>query len=293
MALGGIVPDWLLSTMAAATLFTIMVDLGIAIVPLEFRWALARPGLMLKALFSAVICVPAIVWVVARAFDVPRPAEIGMMLMAVAPGAPVALRRSLDAGGHRAFAPALQITMAVGVIVTMPLWVAGFAVYYGSDASIDPRELARQVFVAQLLPLALGMALRRFAPRLALRIEPRLHRLGSLLLVGLLVLALIDIYQTVIGAGLRVAAAVVTVTLLALATGHALGGPVPATRTATAISTAARNAGLALLVAALNNAQPAIVATVLSYLVLSAFTIIPYVVWRSRAAQSAPRPNLS
>lgn len=291
MALGGIVPDWLLSTVAAATLFVIMFDLGIAIVPVEFRWAMERPGLMLKALFSVLVCVPAIVWIVARAFGLPRTVEIGMMLMAIAPGAPVALRRSLDAGGHRAFAPALQIALAVSAIVTMPLWIAALDVYYAGDASIEPGHLARQVFFAQLLPLGLGMLVRRLMPGLALRFEPRLHKLGSLLLMGLLVLALIDIYQTVLGAGLRVAGAVVAVTLLALATGHALGGPEPATRTATAISSAARNAGLALLVATINNAAPGIVATVLAYLVLSAFTIVPYVVWRSRVRQPAPKPN--
>ena len=43
--------------------------------------------------------------------------------------------------------------------------------------------------------------------------------------------------------------------------------------------------GIALLVVALNKAAPAIVATVLAYFVLSAFTIIPYVFWRRRAGQ--------
>lgn len=287
MSLGGVIPDWLLSAVAAATLFAVMFDLGLAIVPIEFRWVIARPGLLAKALFCVLIAVPAIVWSVARVFDVPRTAEIGMMLMAIAPGAPVALRRSLDAGGHRAFAPALQIVLAVTAIVSMPLWIAGLDEYYAGDASIDPRHLARQVFFAQLLPLALGMAARRFAPALSLRVESAVHKLASTLLILLLALALIDVYETVIGAGLRVTLAIVAATLLALAAGHALGGPEPATRTATAISSAARNAGLALLVAALNQAAPAIVRAVLAYLVVSAFTLLPFVVWRKRASRPA------
>jgi predicted Na+-dependent transporter len=282
MTLGDVVPDWLLTIAAAATLFVIMFDLGIAIVPVEFKFVLQRPGLLARALFCVLIAVPAIVWIVARAFVVPRAAEIGMMLMAIAPGAPVALRRSLDAGGHRAFAPALQIALAVAAIGSMPLWITGLDEFYAGDASIDPRHLARQVFYAQLLPLGLGIAARRLAPAYSLRFEPALRRLGSILLTLLLVLALLDVYQTVIGAGLRVGIAIVVATLLALAAGHALGGPEPTTRTATAISSAARNAGLALLVATLNNAAPAIVAAVLAYLVLSAFTVIPYAIWRAR-----------
>ena len=282
MTLGGVVPDWLLSITAAATLFVVMFDLGIAIVPVEFRWVMRRPGLVARALFCVLIAVPVLVWLVARAFGVPRAAEIGMMLMAIAPGAPVALRRSLDAGAHRAFAPALQILLAFLAIVSMPLWIAALNQFYAGEASIDPRQLARQVFFSQLLPLGLGMAARRLLPAFCMRIEPLLHKLGSILLGLLLLLALVDVHQTVIGAGIGVGAAVVVATILALAAGHVMGGPDPTTRTSTAISSAARNAGLALLVAALNDAAPGIIAAVLAYLVLSAFTVIPYVVWRAR-----------
>jgi BASS family bile acid:Na+ symporter len=246
-----------------------------------------RPGLVARALFCVLIAVPALVWIVARAFGVPRSAEIGMMLMAIAPGAPVALRRSLDAGAHRAFAPALQILLAFLAIVSMPLWIAALNEFYAGQASIDAREVARQVFVAQLLPLGLGMGARWLMPAPSVRVEPALHKVGSMLLAVLLILALVDVFRTVIDAGVGVGGAVVVATMLALAVGHAMGGPDPTTRTSTAISCAARNAGLALLVAALNKAAPAIIAAVLAYLVLSAFTVIPYVVWRGRKSHRA------
>jgi BASS family bile acid:Na+ symporter len=262
-----------------------MFDIGLAIVPSEFRMVGRQPLLLLKALFSVLLAVPAIAWIVARALDLPRGAEIGLMLMAIAPGAPVALRRSLDAGGHRFFAPALQIAVAVLAVASMPLWIAALNEYYAGHATIDPRHLARQIFTAQLLPLALGMATRRLWTSGATWLEPRLHRLGAVLLVLLVTLALIDVWPTVIGAGFRVALAIVAVTALALTVGHGLGGPDPATRTATAISSAVRNAGLALLVAALNNAAPPIIATVLAYVVISGLTVIPYVIWRRRSAR--------
>jgi predicted Na+-dependent transporter len=109
MPIEGPVPGWALSIVAAVTLFTIMFDLGLAIVPGEFRWVVQRPALLLKALFSVLIAVPVLALVVARAFELPRAAEVGIVVMAISPGAPVALRRSLDAGGHRSFAPVLQI----------------------------------------------------------------------------------------------------------------------------------------------------------------------------------------
>jgi predicted Na+-dependent transporter len=290
MPITGVVPDWLFTAVAAATVFTIMFDLGLAIVPGEFRWVAWHRALMLKALFAVLVAVPALAWVVARALDLPRPVEIGIVLMAISPGAPVALRRSLGAGGHRSFAPALQIMLAVLAVVSMPLSIAAFNEYYGGTATIDPRHLARQVFIAQLLPLGLGMLARRFRAEQAAWFEPRLRRIATVLLVVLVVLALIDVWEVVIGAGLRVTLAIVIVTALAVGVGHLLGGPEPATRTATAISSAARNPGLALLVATLNAASPAINATVLAYLVIAALTLIPYVAWRHRAA-APPRAS--
>jgi BASS family bile acid:Na+ symporter len=287
MLIAGPVPDWLFSIVAAATVFTIMFDLGLAIVPGEFRWVGERPGLLLKGLFSVLVAVPAVAWLVARAFDLPRAAEIGIMLMAIAPGAPVALRRSLGAGGHRSFAPALQIAVAALAVVSMPLSVAAFNEYYAGHADVSPMPLARQVFVAQLLPLSLGMVGRHFLPARAEWAEPKLRSLGGVLLIVLLILALIDIWEVVLGAGLRVTLAIVTVTMLALSVGHLMGGPESATRTAAAISSAARNPGLALLVATLNRAPPAITATVLAYFVIAALTLIPYIAWRRRAAAAA------
>jgi len=288
MPVTGVIPEWLLSSVAIVTVFTIMFDLGLALVPGEFRWVGAHPGLMLRSVFSVLVAVPALAWLVARALELPRPAEIGIMLMAISPGAPVALRRSLGAGGHRSFAPALQIAVAALAVISMPLSIAAFNEYYAGNATIDPRHLARQVFIAQLLPLSLGMLIRRLFAMQAAWLEPRLRRAGGILLIVLLVLALIDIWQVVLGAGLRITLGVVLTTMLALTVGHLLGGPEPATRTATAISSAARNPGLALLVATLNAASPAISATVLAYLVIAALTLIPYVIWRQRAAARAP-----
>ena len=121
MNIAGPIPDWLLSFAAAVTLFAVMFDLGLSAVPRDFRPVIERPRLMARALFSVLVAVPVIAWIVARAFDVPHSAEVGIMLMAISPGAPVALRRTLRAGGHAAFAQALHIALAIIAVLSMPL----------------------------------------------------------------------------------------------------------------------------------------------------------------------------
>jgi len=280
--MGSVIPEWLLTALAAVTVFTVMFSVGLSIVPGELRWIWQKPAPMLRGLFCVLIAVPAIALLVTRALELPRLAEIGIVLMAISPGAPIALRRSLAAGGHRAFAPSLQIGVAILAVASMPLSIAALNQVYAGHASITPWHVARQVFVAQLLPLGLGIALRYASTPIAVRLEPALSRVGMALLVALAILALIDVWQGTVGAGMRVAAAIVLTTAAALVVGHLLGGPEPATRTAVAITSAARNPGLALLVAQLNSAPDEIKATVLGYLVISVFTIVPYDAWRRR-----------
>lgn len=289
MTLGGTVPEALMTVVAAATVFSVMFVIGLGIVPREFRWVWQHSGLVAKGLFSVLIAVPALALVVARAFDLARPVEIGILLMAISPGAPVALRRSIGAGGHHSFAPALQILVAVLAVVSMPVWIALLNQVYAGHATIDPTQLARQVFTAQLLPLGLGILIRYRRPTAAAWLESKLARIATGLLLLLAVLAVIDIGQVVVNAGPRIVLAIATVTALALAVGHLLGGPDPATRTAVAISSAIRNPGLALLVATLNAAPPEITATVLAYLIVSAVAVIPYVAWRRRRPDPVER----
>jgi bile acid:Na+ symporter, BASS family len=288
MPVDGPIPQEVLTVVAAATVFSVMFTLGLGIVLAELRGVLERPGLLARALFAVLVAVPAIALGIVRLLSLDRWVEIGIVLMAISPGAPVALRRSLAAGGHRAFAPVLQILLALLAVVTMPLSIAALNLLYAGHAAIEPAQLARQVFFAQLLPLCLGLALRAALPARAVRLEPRLARVAGLLLLALAVLALIDVWQEVVESGLRIAAAIALVTLLALAAGHALGGPDAGTRSATAISSAIRNPGLALLVATLNGAAPAVTRTVLAYLVVSALTVIPYSLWRRRSATLQP-----
>src|SRR5207249_262914 len=149
-----------------------------------------HPGVIARGLFSVLIAVPAIALVVARTSDLPRPVEIGIVLMSISPGAPVALRRSLSAGGHRAFAPALQILVALLAVVSMPLSIAVLNELYVGHAAITPGHLARQVFTAQLLPLGLGMFLRRVSPMRAAWLEAASPAINATVLAYLVVSAL-------------------------------------------------------------------------------------------------------
>jgi BASS family bile acid:Na+ symporter len=260
-----------------------MLGLGLAIAPGELRWVWSRPSLVTRGLVSALVVVPVMAVAVVPLFGLPRWLEIGVVLMAISPGAPVALQRSLGAGAHRSFAPALQILVAGLAIVSLPISIALLNERYAGHAWVHPLAVARQVFVAQLFPLGLGQTVRRLWPDWAVWLQPRLARLGMALLVFASTLIVIAVAPALVDTGVRLALASALVSALALAAGHLLGGPEPGTRTAVAIGSAARNPGLALLVVTLNQAPLEAGAAVMTHLLISAVTIVPYAFWRLRA----------
>lgn len=280
--MAGMGPQWLFDALVAATVFCVMFAIGLGLGPGDVRRAWSAPGPVLRGMFAVLVAVPAVAIGIVRALEIPELLRAGIVLMAIAPGAPVALRRSLAAGGHAAFGPALQICVALLAVLAMPLWLAALDRLYDVRVEVQPADLMRQVFVAQLLPVGFGVALRRLLPAGAARIEPLVARAGTLLLVATLVLGLASLGEATLRAGVPVLAASVLITAAALCVGHLLGGPAPATRTSVAVISAARNPGLALLVATVNDAPPQVTATILAYFVVSALAITPYAVWRHR-----------
>ena len=277
---GGPVPDALLAFVAFATIGTHMFRLGLAVGPGEYLAAWRDPGLMLRGVFCNVVAFPVIALAVARVFDLPVAAEVGMMIMAVSPGAPIALRRSLRAGGDAGFAIALQVTLAAVAVVSLPLTIELLDKHYGAEAQVSAASIAKQVFVGQLLPFLLGCGARRLLGARRPRVEPGVSALATVLLLLFVALVLLNFWTPIGATTVRVAAAIAVATACALALGHAMGGPAAATRTTLAIGTAARNAGLALLVVSVNHMPATVQAAVLAYLLLAALAITPYVIWR-------------
>jgi BASS family bile acid:Na+ symporter len=283
----GVVPQPLMTAAAVVTVFTVMFALGLAIDTRDLRWAWERPWLVARGLISVLVVVPFLGVAVARTLGLSLEAQVGVALMAISPGAPVALRRSLDAGSRQSFAAVLQVLVGLLAIVSMPLSVKALNGLYGTHGSIDPASVMRQVFTAQLLPIGIGLTMRRTASTLSLRIEPAVRRTSGAMLMGLVLLVVAAIWPVAVGAAPRTVTAAVVVTVLAVAIGHVLGAPDSDTRTAVAVSSALKNPGLALLVATRNHVPPAVTANVLAYLLCAAILVTMYVAWRRRSQPRA------
>jgi BASS family bile acid:Na+ symporter len=117
---------------------------------------------------------------------------------------------------------------------------------------------------------------------------------SSVVLLALLLLIVATNIPAIVGLGLPAVVLIVAMTAAELEVGHVLGGPDPDNRTTLAVACATRFPALALLVASLNfpNGKP--LPIVVSYLLVSAVTVIPYMRWRKsqRKARTVRRGRL-
>lgn len=285
-----IVPFQWIGLFATLAVFAVMFAIGLMLGREQIEAALQRRVVLLAVLFAVIVPVPALAVLALKLFGLTGPIAVGIILMAISPGAPVALRRALDAGGSREFAPALHLSIVMTAVLTVPASVVILDWIFAADFTVTPFHIGRQVFFAQLLPMALGASLRAGLPALAAKLEAPLGRIGNVLLLILAILVLADMPAIIGTVGWAPVFAGIGITLGALAIGAAFAWPDPEVRPVGAIAAAMRNPGLALVIATVNNAPAAVTAAVIGYALGLGLTIVAFLQLRKRrsACQASP-----
>ena len=273
------IPLWLVNTLAFITVFSVMTAIGTTVTPSECLQHLRSPSLLFRGLISVLVIVPVIGLATTSAFSLTLPEQVGITLMVIAPGAPLALRRALASGGDAGFAPTLQITVAILAVPAVPLGVLIANWILGTRGIIDASAVARQVFLAQLLPLAMGSMVKRLAPVIGVRIGKVLGRAGVILLLAVIIGILVNVRYSILLMHFWSIASAAIITIAAIAAGHLMGGALPEIRHAMAIAGAMRNVGLALLVASANQTPAVVEVVIISYALTAIIIVSGYIVW--------------
>lgn len=138
-----------------------------------------------------------------------------------------------------------------------------------SDLQIDYLAILRTLLVAQMFPLAVGLSIHHGAPKLTQWIAKPLGVLANVLLLVLVGLIVATQYETLAAIRLRGWAGMILLLLSTLAIGWLCGGPDIAIRKALALTTAARNAAVGLVIVTSNFAGTPAVTAVVAYALVS------------------------
>jgi len=278
-------PVWF-TALAATAIFAVMLSLGLLLGRDQLAAALRRRNVLAAIVFGVVVPLPILAVALVRLLDLEGPVRLGIVLMSVSPGAPLALRRAIDAGGHARFAPALHLAIVLLAVITVPASIAILNSVFGVAFAVSAVDVGRQVFFSQLLPVGIGALTLALRPGLAARIEPPLARLSNLLFIALVLACVYLLGGRLVRIGWMPTVAGMGLTACALAAGAACAGRDADARPPAAVAAAMRNPGLALLIADLNNVDIAVAAVVFGYALGAAVLVAAYVAWQVRARRS-------
>jgi BASS family bile acid:Na+ symporter len=253
-----------------------------------------QPGLLARSILAMNVIMVAVAVVIALLFDLHPAIKIALGALALSPVPPILPNKQVKAGGATSYVAGLLAATAVCAIVLVPVGIELLNHVFGLANHVPAGRIASVVFVGVILPLAIGMALRHFAPDFAETIARPVSLFATLLLVAAFLPVLVGIWPlllSMVGNGTLIV--LVLFALIGVAVGHWLGGPDPDDRTVLALATSARHPGVAMAIAAATFPnEKAVIAVVFWHLVVSAVVCIPYVNWRKRM-HAAAAPNAS
>lgn len=268
------------------TIFSLMLAMGCNLCFEEMLSLWRKPALLLRALLAVVVLVPLVVILLLKLFNLPPEVITALALLAASPGAPLTTKRARKAGGRFSYAASLQLTLAIlAVCVTPVILGIFFSLFQHLVEKVTILEVARQVIMVQLLPVSIGMLLQKFIPKFAENIAQPLNFTADILLLLLVVLAGIlgiPLFFKVWGLPMVV---ITIMVITSLVIGYSLGDHNDDTQPILAISCIARNVGLALFIAILNDVQQQVIPTLIAYVIVGAIIGSLYSIWNKRKLQ--------
>jgi len=254
----------------------------------DLLYLFRRPLQLAKAVLAVNVIVPAAAVLLVFVFPLSPVARAAVLLMAVSPVPPLAPGKLLKVGAAKCYAYGLYLALALLSVLIVPLAVQILAGVYGVDVSMPAGLVARNVALSVLLPMGVGLLVRKAAPKVAQAVIPAIKAVATALLLlalGVLIVGAWPALTRLVGNGTLLAMALTLA--IALAGGHLLGGPELRERGALAITAATRHPGIALMIANHNNADPRVSAAIIGMLLVGMVVAAPYQSWLKRRAEQA------
>lgn len=236
-------------------LAVIMLGMGVTLQADDFARVLRKPGPALLGLALQYLVMPFAGLAAAELWNLPRAYAAGIILVCCCPGGTAS---NVIAYLARADVP-LSVSMTALSTMFAPVATPLLStLLIGDRVHVEPWGLARDTLTVVLLPVALGVSLRSFAPRLATALLPYAPPAATLAIVLIVAAILGTSRDRLFSGGLALLGGVATAHALGFALGYA-GGRFSRSGAAArtiAIEVGMQNSGLGVVLARANFADP-------------------------------------
>ncbi|MEM1328743.1 MAG: bile acid:sodium symporter family protein [Bacteroidota bacterium] len=206
-----------------ASLFIIMLGMGLSLVVDDFRRILKYPKATVIGLVNQLILLPLIGFGLCHLFDLPNELAIGLMLLAACPGGVTSNLISHLSRGDTALSISLTAVSSFITLITIPLYV-GFAFRYfnnsGQVVDVDEVGMIVQVLAIVIVPVVIGMVIRAKKETFALRMDKPVRIFSVVIFVLILISIIIKERATIMEYFPQIGGATVALNLLTLVVGY-------------------------------------------------------------------------
>jgi BASS family bile acid:Na+ symporter len=249
----------LINVLATVTLFELMASVGLGATFAEVAGVARDWRLVARAAVASYVCVPAAAVGLLLLFrpSSPEPEQFplvaaGFLVAAVCPGAPYGPPFTAMARGNVVAAVGLMVILAGSSALVAPVLLQLLLPWTTGDPGmkVDAVQMVGTLLCSQFLPLGLGLVARRWRPALASRLRGPARVLSVVLNLLTLGVVFTVQFRMLVGIPVRAFVGMFALVWAGVAAGWLAGGPRKGDRTAMVMTTAVRNVGVGLVIAA-------------------------------------------
>lgn len=217
---------------------------------------------------------PAVAYVITLFMPIDEPLAVGLILMSLAPCAPFVPIFVTKAKGDLGYTAAYMFLVAIGTIIFMPIAVP----FLVKGLSVTAWAIAKPLIIMILIPLLIGMAIRRFSDKTADKMQPAVKKITMVFTILVFVLLIVIYYKGIVSimGSLAIATQLIFFFILTALSYWTAFGLKHEQKIVLSIGNSTRNLGAAIapLFAATAIAPEAIIMVVLSLPVMVLFPFI-------------------
>ncbi len=188
------------------SLAVIMLGMGMTLIPADFTRIIKYPKAILIGLTNQLIFLPIIGFLLAIVFNLSPIMAVGLMILAVCPGGPTSNLITQICKGNIALSVTLTAIASVISIITIPFILSYALDYFDTDTNVTIKlpilDTILQIMVITVIPISLGMLIRRYKTDFANRMEKPM-RIASTLIFIIVFLAIIAANFDILGEAMK------------------------------------------------------------------------------------------
>ncbi|HKO38238.1 MAG TPA: bile acid:sodium symporter family protein [Solirubrobacterales bacterium] len=214
----------IVSVLLPAAIAVIMCSLGMTLTREDFRRVLTAPRGVAIGMLNLALISPLLALAMAELFELPPELAVGLVLLGASPGGMMANMLTHLSRGDTALSVTMTAISSVGAMITVPLFLGLASSHFDATevGDVGMLGIVLRVFAITVIPVAIGMELRRRRPERVDEVYPRVRQISLALFAVVVLGAIASEHDTVVENLAAVAGAALALNLAAMALSFAI-----------------------------------------------------------------------